>query len=390
MRGLKFLAPLLILWALLGGTARGEAPARDLSSQCLLNGRADSRSLNQMRDGNYRTFWTSVSRAGAHTLTVTAPEAVGGVLVRWRTPAPLAVEAQVDGAWTRIAQSETDYAALYLPLPGVTEFRLVNRDDPHEKLEICELTVLSQGAVPAWVPRFRPPKEQVDLLLLSAHPDDEVLWFGGLLPYYAGEREKECLVVCFAYNAYHRRLELLDSLWTCGVAAYPVFAGYQDAFTSSLQEMYQHWNKRYLYRNVCALYRQYKPLVVVSHDKNGEYGHGAHQAVSDAARKAVALAADPAEFPESAAAWGTWQTPKVYIHLWAENALTMDWHQPLASFGGQTAQEMARQAYACHASQQRKRWAVADGGPYDNARFGLYATAVGYDQAKDDLFEHLE
>lgn len=78
-----------------------------------------------------------------------------------------------------------------------------------------------------------------------------------------GERQKECLVVCFAYNAYHRRLELLERLWTCGVRAYPVFAGYQDYLTSTLKDMYQYWDKQSLYQDVCNLYRQYRPQVVV-------------------------------------------------------------------------------------------------------------------------------
>ena len=87
---------------------------------------------------------------------------------------------------------------------------------------------------------------------------------------------------------------------------------------------------------------------------------------------------------------GVWQVPKVYIHLWEENQLTMDWHQPLAAFDGLTAQEVARRAYACHTSQQQKQWAVLDGGIYDNSLFGLFSSTVGPDVEKNDLFEHLE
>ena len=365
----------------------GLSTARDITAACRFNGRER---IEDLEDGNYRTFWTSHRREGAHCLLVSAPEAVGGVLVRWRNPAPLAAQVKQGKAWVTVARSDAAYAALYLPLPGLTEFRLVNADSAGTKLEICEVTVYSQGTLPQTAQVWREPAEQVDLMLLSAHPDDEVLWFGGLLPYYAGECQKECLVVCFAYNAYHRRLELLDSLWTCGVKTYPVFAGYQDYFTSSLKDMYKYWNKQYLYQDVCNLYRQYRPRVVVAHDKRGEYGHGAHQAVSDAARKAVALAADATQCVGTVKTYGVWQVPKVYIHLWAENRLTMDWHQPLAAFGGMTAQDVARQAFACHTSQQGKQWAVLDGGAYDNSLFGLFATTVGPDVMKNDLFEHLE
>ncbi|MBQ8080714.1 MAG: PIG-L family deacetylase [Clostridia bacterium] len=60
------------------------------------------------------------------------------------------------------------------------------------------------------------------MLLLSAHPDDELLWFGGTLPTYAGERGKQVQLVYLAHGDARRKNELLDGLWTCGVHAYPV------------------------------------------------------------------------------------------------------------------------------------------------------------------------
>ena len=41
-----------------------------------------------------------------------------------------------------------------------------------------------------------------------AHPDDELLWFGGALPTYAGERGMAVQVMYMACNSYLRRLEL--------------------------------------------------------------------------------------------------------------------------------------------------------------------------------------
>ena len=63
--------------------------ARDITAACRFNGRER---IEDLEDGNYRTFWTSHRREGAHCLLVSAPEAVGGVLVRWRNPAPLAAQ----------------------------------------------------------------------------------------------------------------------------------------------------------------------------------------------------------------------------------------------------------------------------------------------------------
>ena len=137
-----------------------------------------------------------------------------------------------------------------------------------------------------------------------------------------------------------------------------------------------------------ALIRQYKPDVVMLHDVDGEYGHTAHMAFSWLGQQGVERAADAAEHPESAENWGVWDVPKTYIHLWPENQLRMDWHQPLSAFGGKTGLEMAAEGFACHASQQ-ERWRVQDGGEWDNALFGLWRTTVGPDVEKNDLFENI-
>ena len=67
----------------------------------------------------------------------------------------------------------------------------------------------------------------------------------------------------------------------------------------------------------------------------------------------------------------------------------MDWRKPLASFDGRTAFDIAEAAFACHKSQKSNGLIVQDWGQYANNRFGLYATAVGPDVEKNDLFENI-
>ena len=67
----------------------------------------------------------------------------------------------------------------------------------------------------------------------------------------------------------------------------------------------------------------------------------------------------------------------------------MDWWQPLSAFGGMTAQDVAREAFLCHKTQQDRGWAVLDGGELDNSLFGLYHTTVGPYVAGGDMFENL-
>ena len=100
------------------------------------------------------------------------------------------------------------------------------------------------------------------------------------------------------------------------------------------------------------------------------------------------MAQDATKYPESAQAYGAWQVKKLYLHLYHENPIEMDWHQPLQAYGGKTGYEMACIGYAEHKSQQ-DFYQMQQGGKYDNAKFGLAYTTVGLDTGKRDFFEHI-
>jgi LmbE family N-acetylglucosaminyl deacetylase len=305
----------------------------------------------------------------------------GGYKQGWKN---LPSNVQLSGALTDCSE----YATQYIALPeGYAQIRITPQSGG--KLELCEIAALTPGDAPAHIQVWRDPPEKVDLMLFSTHPDDEVLWFGGLLPYYAGEMDMDVLVINAVYAHYYRRQELLAALWTCGVDIYPVMLGYPNQ-QDSVEEVIAEWevkNRRPKDRMV-ALIRQYRPDVVMLHDTEGEYGHTAHKAFSWLGQQGVERAADPAQHAESAAQWGVWDVPKTYIHLWPENQIRMDWKQPLTAFGGKTGLEVAAEGFACHATQQ-ERWRVQDGGEYDNALFGLWRTTVGFDQQGTDLFENI-
>ena len=221
------------------------------------------------------------------------------------------------------------------------------------------------------------------------HPDDELLWFGGLLPTYAGERGLDVQVVYAVRSTPRRRLELLDGLWTCGVTAYPDFLNMADKRASTLEKQYQLWSKNTLYTRVTEVLRRYQPEVAITQDFSGEYGHGAHRAVADAMSKCVQYAADSEKYPASAEAYGTWQVKKLYVHLYKENQIQLDWHVPLSAFDGEDGMSVAKRALACHKSQTANGWEMEEGGKTDNTLFGLYFTTVGPDEAGNDLMEHI-
>ena len=383
---MKRIVLLLALLAVLLPCAALADTAENITAECVINNRTYNRHApDDIRDGDYVTFFTGSA------LTINAPEGkmIGSVELKFRTidmPGVI-LKTQVNGKWVEILRDGPHFATQYIVLPeGVSTLRITPQKG---KLELCEVTVLTPGEAPEYIQIWRDAPEKVDLMLFSTHPDDEVLWFGGLLPLYAGEQQRDVLVINAVYAHYYRRQELLAALWTCGVDVYPVMLGYPNQ-QDSVEEIIREWEvkNRQPKDRMVALIRQYEPDVVVLHDIDGEYGHTAHIAFSWLGRQGVERAADPAEHPASAEQWGVWDVPKTYIHLYGENQLRMDWRQPLTAFGGKTGLEVAAEGFACHATQQ-ERWKVEDGGEWDNALFGLWRTTVGPDVQKNDLFENI-
>ena len=384
----------LVLFALLLFAAAAAEPAEDITNRCSFFAGSRRSSFNDCRDRSYKTYWQSANGDNAY-IEVTAPkgETVSGVMLQFsEKPHAWGVQLQDEnGAWTDAGHTDGSYLAEYLPLPeGTTFFRIANAPGERTHFNLIELRVYGAGDLPPEVQLWEPPAEKADLMLLVAHPDDEVLWFGGALPTYAGQLGKTCQVCMMVPTMPYRRLELLDCLWTCGVRQYPVWGGFRDSFSYSLSGQYQHWSKDSVYKTVTGWIRRFQPDVLLTHDIKGEYGHGAHRVCADAAMNCLKLAANPKKYAPSAKEYGVWDVPKCYIHLYDQNVVDMDWRQPLSAFGGKTSFEVAEDAFRCHISQQKTDYHVEDWGPWDNSLFGLYRSLVGDDVLKDDFFENID
>lgn len=279
-------------------------------------------------------------------------------------------------------------------------------DGPVPLLELCLFT---DEPLPDWVQQWAPPVENgADLVLFSTHADDEQLFFAGVLPYYAGEMGYRVQVV---YLTNHRNLsknpnlrchEALDGLWAVGVRNYPVFGEFGDFFSRRKEDAlsllkYQGVTEEELLDYVVTQIRRFRPLVAVGHDLNGEYSHGAHMLYADLLTRGAELAADSSQFPDSAAQYGVWEIPKLYLHLYEENPIVMDWDQPLSHFDGLTAFQVTKElGFPCHASQKSDfAWYMsgveraADVQKYNPCFYGLWSSTVGPDVEKNDFFENL-
>ena len=281
------------------------------------------------------------------------------------------------------------YEHQYIKLPGVTSLR-VHAGSTGGMMSIAELHLIGEGHTPDWVQQWKTLEGKADMMMLSAHPDDEFIWFGGALPLYAGERGYKVQVVYMTCGANNRRNELLDGLWTAGVRYYPMIGSFRDKKAPTREKAYSLWGgTKAVHPWLVNVLRRYQPDVLLTHDMNGEYGHCAHQVTAHASIHCAAKAAQEDYDQTSFEKYGIWQVKKLYLHLYKENPIVMDWQAPLAAFGGRTAFSIAGEALLKHRSQYPLDDDMAESGRYDCRKFGLYASTVGPDVLKNDFFENI-
>ncbi len=381
--------------------AAGQTTARDITADCAIKvgGKAADPKLTDKSE-------FSAVEMDNKVISIAAPEAVGGVYIRFgKQPTAWNVNFN-DGGEQKCGQN--GFINEYVSFSG--EVRMFSMSFPG-KFYISEISILSKGdKLPSFVQTWRPAKGECDVLLNVCHAGDESLFFAGVLP-DAVNRGAEVQVCLFTnhWNTQSRTREMLNALWTSGVTRYPVISPYPDTyFTRSEAEALEgigHEVPGVTYASIVEyeteLLRKFKPQIVITHDENGEYGHGAHMLASHAMRDAVEAAPDSTKFPSSANKYGTWEVKKVYIHLLEQNGIDFESDVPLEKFGGQTAFAVSQEAMKCHASQKETtyyKWLFGGeaGGvtlstqltTYSPRKFGLWRSAVGDDTVKKDFYEH--
>lgn len=408
----KFLFALVAVLLFVGAVSTISFPAfasgeaENISKNVTLSGTGYA-SFGFLTDGNINYYPAS---SGNTVINVDSEKAIGSLYIMFSLEY---------GEYTITANGETVKVGKYGFLHEYIDISSLFEDDVTSltiefssgSVRLSEIFVFTEGETPSFVQKWAPPLEDgADLLLFATHGDDDQLFFAGLLPHYAWYKGYRVQV---AYLTDHRNLtgqrvhEMLNGLWAVGVTAYPVFGSFADFRIDSLEQTYAYYQalgttKDALYSFVTEQIRRFKPLVVVTHDFKGEYGHGMHQVYADLTSQAVKITNDSSVFPESYEKYGGWEVQKAYFHLYGENEIVMDFDTPQDCFDGLSAFQVSQKyGYPCHVSQQPTwftQWISGYSGEitkasqiktYNPCQYGLYFSTVGEDKNKNDMFENV-
>jgi N-acetyl-1-D-myo-inositol-2-amino-2-deoxy-alpha-D-glucopyranoside deacetylase len=166
------------------------------------------------------------------------------------------------------------------------------------------------------------------LLCVHPHPDDEAIACGGVLARSAAEGRRTVVVTCTGGEEgenlagidldeddlpAHRRRELAAALAVLGVHRHH-WLGYRDSGmagspANDRADSFHRVDLEVAAGRLAAIIRAERPLVVVSDDERGTYGHPDHVKANRATVRAVDLAADP----DAPVPGPVWSVPKRYV-----------------------------------------------------------------------------
>ena len=377
-------------WAeLYGATLDAAKEAKNITKQCKV--KVSEGKTEKMLNGSVGNGWSYTHDDAWIGIALPKDVEAGALRVEFRfEPKGFElIEYDQDQNVIRSRTQENTFPSIYTIMPLLSETRYIRLNMTAKDQVVLNLVVYSAGLLPANVQTWLPPEEKVDMMVFSTHQDDEVIFLGGTIPYSDVVCGRPTITVYMTNCTRNRRREALECLWEMGTRHYPEFINLEDKRVSSIEEGVKLWGgKDNILKEMVQRIRRYKPEVIVTQDLNGEYGHNQHKIMARAMKYAIEAAADETQYPDSYKMYGAWQVKKLYLHLYEENQIRMDWKTPQPALGGLTLLKVAQNGMEKHASQT-KYYSVKDSGQYDNALFGLALTTVGEDVQKNDFFENI-
>ena len=366
--------------------------AKDITSNCKIT--IDDKEYSKITDDKYTTYQNFNKD---NKLKIICDEDINYVYIYYniKSSKGLLNDKQKVG--------ENNFLHELIKLENISKEVTINYEEDYS---IAEIYVFNNESLPDWVEDWK-ILDKADLMLFSTHADDEQLFFAGLMPTYI-DKGKKIQVIYFTnhYNNTNRYHEQLEGLWAIGIKYYPIISTFPDAYSTTLEAATTNLERAGYSRDDAIKYeveqiRRFKPLVVVGHDEKGEYSHGQHILCTDTLKEAILKASDKEYDNNSLEKYNVWSISKLYLHLYDQNKIILNYDTPLESYNGMTAYEVSKLGYAKHYSQQYTwftAWLKGEKGEYTKATqiktynpayYGLYYTTVGEDQNKNDMFENI-
>jgi len=314
------------------------------------------------------------------TLTISSDKAIRGLYLCFqKKPESYEIQVKRGGSWETYCEGNAFIHAFYA-LDGVQDVRVYTAGSGKQVLGFNEVYVFGEGRLPGWVQRWEPTPEKSDILFAVAHPEEELLYLGGAIPYYAREQERTVAVALLSYANTTRRSEFLNGLWSMGYRQYPVIGEFKTAKAKSMKAAYKSaGGEQKVISWLANVLEQTKPEVLAGPDENGEGNNSQRMMLADACRKVFLTS-------------NGWQPRKLYLHLFGNsgNQVVFDWNQPMEKLGGRTGMGLAYYAYLFHKTQDdQERSVYQEGIKYANNTFGLAESLVGEDLLHRDLLENI-
>lgn len=362
-----------------------------ITSKCKIT--ASKGNVKNVTDSSDTTAWSN----GKMTVVLPENKTADGIFIKWH---------KASGNLYTIVSYDKDGNALdeydnncfnmlhkYYELDENAKKVVITLKKVKDNNGICALRVYEKDKVGKSVQRWEAPENgSCDLMVISAHRDDELLFFAGTIPYYQSVKDKTVYTVYMSGRDRLRVREALAGQWSMGTKAYPIFMNFPGGYHDGIGGTLKSWGgEQEVLERLVEKIRRYQPEVIVTHDYNGEYGHPTHKTTAYIVEKALRLAADKTKFKTSYKEYGVWQVKKLYVHMYNKNKVVMNWKKRSSSLDGKTPYQAACIAYDKHVSQHGG-WSMNSSivKKYPNNQFGLVYSTVGKDKIKKDFFENIE
>ncbi|MDO4356233.1 MAG: hypothetical protein Q4E13_06980, partial [Clostridia bacterium] len=160
--------------------AESAAPAKDITSRCAIQ--ASEGKVRHLTDDNIRSNWSYSGNSAWLTVELPDDAVPGGLMLQWDfDPSGYEIEELgADGSQLRLRDQNCTFPNIVSYFDLLPETRIISMRMTAAGQKICGLAVYTEGELPQSLQVWQAPVEKADLMVVSTHQDDELIFFGGV------------------------------------------------------------------------------------------------------------------------------------------------------------------------------------------------------------------